>query len=238
MKAIIISQPMFFPWAGLFEQIRLSDIYVHFDDVQLPQGRSFVNRVQLKCPMGSLWMTVPLRREGRCLIKEAMIDQKQDWRSAHLKTLGHLYSKAIFFPDMIKIVQEVYSLKTDFIYEINIFAIERIASYFGITKNYVRSSDFKSKLKKSDRLLEIIKQLGGKRYITGHGARNYLDHELFEKNGVQIEYMNYQRKPYHQLYEKFNPHVSVLDLIANAGKKGAGVICSSTVGWREFLEKT
>ena len=48
MKKIVISQPMLFPWIGIFEQIKLSDVYVHYDDAQLPQGRSFINRVQIK----------------------------------------------------------------------------------------------------------------------------------------------------------------------------------------------
>ena len=57
---IVISQPMFFPWVGLFEQIRLADIYVHYDDVQFSKG-SFVNRVQIKTNKGTQWLTVPLQ---------------------------------------------------------------------------------------------------------------------------------------------------------------------------------
>ena len=47
MTTVVISQPMFFPWVGMFEQIALADVYVHYDDVQFSKG-SFTNRVQLK----------------------------------------------------------------------------------------------------------------------------------------------------------------------------------------------
>lgn len=238
MKTIVISQPMFFPWVGIFEQIRLSDIYVHFDDVQLPQGRSFINRVQIKAPQGSLWLTVPIRRQRHCPINQVITDNKQEWRRKHLKTLEQLYCKAHFFDDMMKIAKETYRLQTDRLSQINIFAIESICSYFGIGKEYALSSNLSSKLKKNEHLLELIKRFGCNRYITGHGAKNYLDYNLFEKNNVSVEYIDYKKKAYPQLYGKFNPHVTILDLIANCGKKGVEFICSSTVEWKEFLEES
>ncbi len=57
---VVISQPMLFPWAGMFEQIRLADVYVHYPDVQFSKG-SFTNRVQVKTAGGSRWLTLPLR---------------------------------------------------------------------------------------------------------------------------------------------------------------------------------
>ena len=57
---VVISQPMFFPWVGMFEQIRLADIYVHYGDVRFSKG-SYVNRVQIKTAQGVRWLTVPLQ---------------------------------------------------------------------------------------------------------------------------------------------------------------------------------
>ena len=47
MTTVVISQPMLFPWVGMFEQVALADVFVHYDDVQFSKG-SFTNRVQLK----------------------------------------------------------------------------------------------------------------------------------------------------------------------------------------------
>ena len=57
---VVITQPMFFPWAGLLEQLRMADIIVYYDDVQFSKG-SFTNRVQIKTPFGKKWLTVPLK---------------------------------------------------------------------------------------------------------------------------------------------------------------------------------
>jgi hypothetical protein len=46
--------------------------------------------------------------------------------------------------------------------------------------------------------------------------------------------MDYRRTPYPQLHGAFNPHVSILDLIANTGHAGIEYIHSQTVDWKEF----
>ena len=234
---IVISQPMFFPWIGIFEQIRLADIYVHYDDVQLPQGRSFVSRVQIKAPSGSRWLTAPIHREHKAKIKAVTLDDSQKWREEHLKTLQHNYAQAPFANDMLALVQSVYTFNTSYLSELNIFAIEKIAKYFDITAGFVKSSNYHIDASGSEKILQLVKQLGGTVYITGHGARNYLNHELFERNGIIVEYMDYKRTPYPQLYGRFNPHVSILDLIANVGYRGKDWIHSPTKYWKEFLDE-
>ena len=57
---VVISQPMYFPWAGILEQVRLSNVFVHYEDVQFTRG-SFSNRVQVKTEKGMHWLTVPLK---------------------------------------------------------------------------------------------------------------------------------------------------------------------------------
>ena len=133
MKKIVILQPMFFPWIGVFEQINLSDLYIHYDDVQFPKGKSrkiFINRVQIKGASGTQWLTVPVLRKGTQLINQVIIDDSQNWRDKHLKTLKQNYSKAPYSEEMFDIVRTAYSLKTDRLSELNIFIIEKISHYF------------------------------------------------------------------------------------------------------------
>ena len=47
MKTVVISQPMYFPWVGMLEQMALADVWVHLDDAQFSKG-GFFNRVQIK----------------------------------------------------------------------------------------------------------------------------------------------------------------------------------------------
>ena len=228
---------MFFPWRGIFEQISLSDIYVHYDDVQFPLGRSFMSRIQIKTLNGVQWLTIPVIRNGIEPINKVLVDNTQNWRHKHLKTLEQSYNKAPYFDDMINIVDLTYKLDTHLLAELNCFAIEKISDYFGLKTSFRNSSELMIPASSSEKLLKIVQLLKGNIYITGHGARNYLDYMLFEKNEIRVEYMDYKRSPYPQLYGDFDPHVTILDLIANTGKEGFRWLDSGTVHWREFINE-
>jgi len=230
---------MLLPWRGLFEQIALADVYVHYDDVQYPLGRSFMNRVQVKTPDGIQWLSVPIKKkkQGVQLIKDVIIDESQDWRSHHKKVLKHMYGKAPFYKEMISLLESIYCTKTDSLSELNILSIEKISECLGISPEFIRSSDLKSESHSSEKLLEIVKKLDGDIYITGHGALNYLDYDLFEANGVRVEYIDYRCSPYPQMHGEFNPYVSILDLIANTGSNSINYFNSPTIYWRDFIDK-
>jgi len=87
-----------------------------------------------------------------------------------------------------------------------------------ITTKFHNSFDFELIEGKNEKIISIIKQLGGDHYITGPAAKNYIDPELFEKNEIYLEYMNYTEYPkYDQPWGKFNHQVSILDLLFCTG---------------------
>jgi len=92
---VCISQPMFLPWIGLFEQIALSDVYIHYDDVQMPIGRSFMSRVQIKSPQGQVWLTAKInRRSSSKLINAVNYLPINEWKAEHFNLLCENYSKS------------------------------------------------------------------------------------------------------------------------------------------------
>ena len=100
---------------------------------------------------------------------------------------------------------------------------------------WLRSSALKTEGTAWRRLLSIVKAVGGTRYVTAHGAANYLDHEAFERAGIAVEYMDYSKTPYPQLHGEFTPYVSIVDLIANLGTAAHAAIRPKTIPWRDFL---
>ncbi len=238
---IVISQPMFFPWVGLFEQIRLADIYVHYDDVQLPTGTSFFNRVQIKTKDGITWLTVPLRRgTGKILIKDALIADDIPWKVKHLKFLQNNYAKAKFRDDMLQIVEEVYNSDVSYMSELNSIGIEKIASYFGFFegRRFYASSSLRTSSSSSQKLVDTAMLLEANVYITGLGALNYIDYGLFESNNIRLEYMEYRKNMYPQAFGDFTPFVSILDLIAYCGKEGQSFINSPSKYWKEYIDES
>lgn len=234
----VISQSMYFPWVGLFEQIRLADIFIHYDDVQFTRG--FYNRVQIKTANGCKWLTVPLRDQHRGQrIDEVLIDERIDWRGRHRDMLKQAYWKAPYREEMLSLVDQVFAKDYVTLADLSRESILSLASYYGLTEktSFGSSAQMEVLGASSQRLRDICLAVGATVYITGHGARNYLDHEMFEKSGIRVEYINYRMIPYPQLHGDFTPYVTALDLIANCGKQGVKVICSGSVYWKEFLNE-
>lgn len=233
---VVISQSMLFPWVGFLEQIKLADVFVHYDDVQFSKG-SFCNRVQLKTREGRRWLTVPL--ENLHLgqrIEEVRPAPKDKWVSKHLKFLRESFAGAPFAGEALAIAEEVYAADYPGIGGLSRASFLALARYFGLlgNKRFIDVKDMGIAGSSSERVLAIVKALGGDTYITGLGALKYLDHEMFEAGGVRVEYMNYACRPYPQLHGEFTPYVSGLDLAANCGKQGGEYISSGTISWREL----
>jgi hypothetical protein len=123
---------MLFPWVGLLEQIRLADVFVHYDDVQFSKG-SFVNRVQVKTASGPRWMTVPLQdlRLGQ-RIDEVRIKPRQEWLGMHLDLLKASFRDAPFRDDAIEIAEKTYSMEYSSIGDLSRASMLALANYFGL----------------------------------------------------------------------------------------------------------
>jgi hypothetical protein len=234
-RTLVVSQPMFLPWVGLFEQVRLSDVFVHYDDVQLPQGRSFMSRVQIKSSNGVSWLTVPIdRTKSGKLLGDVVLSNQEDWRSKHLKTIRHAYAKAPYFHLMFEIAEKIYSHPTNHLSEFNINAIQQIAQWLGLSPQFIRSSEMGVEGASTQRLVDLCESVNCDVYVTGHGALKYLNHEKFEERGIAVRYMDYRKVPYRQGHGEFTPYVSIIDAIANCGERTPDLLCSDAVYWRDF----
>jgi len=234
-RTVVILQPQFFPWRGVFEQIRFSDEFMFLDEVQFQKG-GVVNRIQLKTAQGPQWLTVPVLRGGRLpLILDVQIDYRSNWREKHLKTLQASYARAPFLREMHAIVADVYAERPETISQVAIAGTLRCAEYLGLHPHVTISSETPVSGTQNRRLIELLLQRGATTYITGLGGLDYLDEPLFAAHGIEIRVMAYRRTPYRQLHGDFDPHVSILDAIANLGPEAAAALDSPAIPWHEAI---
>jgi len=236
MKTLVISQPMYFPWVGMLEQMRLADVFVYLDDAQFSKG-GFFNRVQIKTEQGTPWLTVPLAENKLGQSLSETQPASHDWRRKHLATLRQAYARAPYLEEMMDLVESVFDQDINSLARLSVVSMESLADFFEITPAKMQwSSRMDVKGTGSDRVLALCQEAGAERYITGHGAGDYLDHASFEKAGITVEYMDYEKREYPQLHGAFTPFVSALDLLANCGQSGRDVIAPQTVCWKDFAE--
>jgi hypothetical protein len=154
--------------------------------------------------------------------------------------LRQAYAAAPYVKDMLRLVRDTFDANPRSIGDLSRLSMLSLYDYFGL--KYRKCIQDIKELgipgAGSNRVLEIVLRLGGNTYITGHGARNYLDHEAFERVGVAVQYMNYNCLQYQQLHGQFTPYVSALDLVANCGVEGEKLIRSTTIYWKDFLNES
>lgn len=226
---------MYFPWVGLLEQIKLCDYFLHYDDVLFSRG--FINRVQIKTSLGMKWLTVPLKNKSQNRkINELLIDNSQNWQSEHLHILKTAYHGAPFEKEMLSIVKEVFSNNYVYLTDLNQSTLRVLTQYFelGASTKFKDIKNLFSDKTGSLRLLKICEKFHAHKYITGHGAKNYLDVSMFEKRGICVEIMDYKLLKYPQLHGTFTPYVSALDLAANCGKAGRDIIKSKAISMLKY----
>jgi hypothetical protein len=238
---LVIMQPCYLPWRGLFSQIKIADHFVFLDHAQLPagggKGKGFISRVEVKTQHGVKWLTVPVRKVpgGIQSIAEARIEYTQDWRPGHRSTLEHALSRAEHWPSVRGYVAELFDRRYERLGDLLMDSTVELASMLGLTTPISRSSELNLGTHKTELVLDICHHFGATTYVTGSGARNYLGHEEFEAEGIAVEYVRYRLDPYPQMWGDFTPYVTILDLIANVGPHASELLDASTVPWREAV---
>lgn len=223
---ITIHQPNFLPYLGFFDKCDYSDIIVLYDSTQFKKN-DFQNRNKLKTKGGWGWITIPLNYNFGDKISEVKIANGLEWKKKHLATIKENYSKSKYYLDYIKEIEEIYSKDYENLSEFNITFLKFLLDKIGIKKKIILTSELDIKNKSSEALLEICLKLSASSYISGIDGKNYIDKNLFNKANIKVEFQEYNHPRYGQIgASKFEPFMSVLDLLFNEGPNSLNIIKS------------
>jgi hypothetical protein len=225
---VVILQPSYIPWRGYFDQIRRADLFIFYDDVQYDK-HGWRNRNQIKTAQGKQWLTIPVHSRGvteGIPIRDVRIDWSKSWAKNHLKALTFAYNKAPCFRDYLPLLESIYRRRDECLADFTIETSILLSRELGIASTrFLRSSQIPGITGiKTDRLIQILKQVGARHYISGPSARDYLEKEKFDEAGISLEYMEYDYPEYPQLYPPFDPYVTVFDLLFMMGREAGNYL--------------
>jgi hypothetical protein len=222
---VAIHQPNYAPWCGYFAKLLQAEIFVWLDDAQLPLGRSYVSRTRVIGPNGPLWLSVPIRRQREQTIAEVRCAELH-WPRHHLATLRAGYARAPFFDEVLAVIEPIYAAFDGLeagLADFNQRLIEALASYLGIeliSRRMVRASSVHLSSRGDERLIELVKAVGGDTYVSGPGGTHYQDPARFAAAGLKLEVRSYEPIPYPQRsVQEFVPGLSILDALFQLGQQ-------------------
>jgi len=179
---VAISQPCFLPYKGYFELINSVDVFVFYDDVEFSR-QSWQQRNKVKWGFHDHWLTVPVKRKYKQLIKDVKI------------------SKGKEVDDIRRTVRQFLKLdlpiiKTDSLCELNIGWIKYLCELQGIKTKFVLSSNIKNKSKdKIQKLIDICLYNNAKTYVMTAGCKSYFkekETQLFNSQGINVEIKTFE----------------------------------------------
>lgn len=190
------------------------------DDVQFIK-RGWINRDKFIINGEPRWLTVPVKTKGNYheIIKNIQIDYETNWMLKFSKTLKHSYQNSPYFNEHFFNIIEIFYEKKKYLIDLNLKLLEYVIKYFNYKCKIIFSSSLNINLKKSEKILGILKKLNADNYITGMGSVNYLDQEVFKKNEIKIIFCDYEDKKYPQNSKIFHEKLSILDYLFNNREK-------------------
>lgn len=186
---VAIMQPYFIPYAGYFRLFAASDLFVIYDCVQFPR-RGWVHRNRLLDAAGiEQWLTLPLEKAPQSvLIQELRFPQNA---AAILADRLHSFPLVGRNPaevePILRALRDVDGYPVDYIARL----LERIVAYLGFPWTVLRSSTLAvpQSFRGQDRILEIARRVGARRYLNSPGGRSLYDATVFADAGVELSFL-------------------------------------------------
>jgi len=193
IRILAAHQPHFWPWLGYLDKWRQADVFVVLDDVDFPK-HDFVNRNRIAVAGLEHWLTVPIQH---CSLGTAIanveVSYSRGWPDKHLNTLRQAYPP-LFRDGVARAIEELYAARPPRLLEWCLGTMRILARHLlGCHDIHFQLSSalrLPNHLKSTARLVAVCKEHGARAYLSGRGARDYLDLRQFEAAGIEVRWLD------------------------------------------------
>ena len=216
-----IHQHHYFPWLGYMDKMAKADVFLLLDRVQLNDA-SYMFRHQLLDKNGEKkYITIPFNKKGYMQrpYNELEINAQVDWQTRQKNFIWDNYRRHPYFQEIWAEIEPVFSSEYTLLWEVTDASVRLMRRLLGVETPLVYQSALApSEEKKSQFLIDLLRQMGADAYLSGNGARKYMDMDLFEDAGIRVEYQRFSLPEYPQKNAPaFVPGISGLDILFNCG---------------------
>jgi hypothetical protein len=221
MKRLGGHQTYFFPYIGFFTVLNAVDIFVYGDLMQY-QKQGWMNRNRIIAEDGSIiYINVPVKRASRNTpSNEMLISYAQDWEATIFNHLGYYKKRAPYYKDVEDMLRDLFSRKYEKMCDISIASVDMVLERLGIEKSIYRMSELgitPPRDIKADEwgiyVCKLCAEQGIDTFTNAPGGKQFYDEKKYEANGLKIEFLQNNLRPYDQGLDHFEDSLSIIDVM-------------------------
>lgn len=214
-RTVAVMQPYLFPYIGYFQLAAQADRFVFSNDLKFI-NRGWINRNRLRVNNEPWLFTVPLHRPSdNCLIDEAQVLLDDRFMLKFMRTLRHHYARAPHFEEVLALCEAVFENPPATIDQLASRSVCQVMAYLDLPFDScdARGRYGNRQLKGEERVIDIVRQEKGTRYLNLPGGRELYDAGHFAAAGIELAFVDPVNEPYRQAGEPFMPYLSILDVL-------------------------
>ncbi|CAO3439918.1 WbqC family protein [Azospirillum argentinense] len=230
MTRVCIHQPDFVPYLGFFDRLLSTDVFILLDDAQFLR-RGWQHRDRIKTRQGSAWLTLAVEKSPQTtpINHMRLATKPAGCRVDLLNQLQESYRDAAHFRNEFPWIAELLSGPFETLIDLNLAFLRECLRRFELQPEIVLASSLGVAGARTQRLVDLVRAVGGTSYLSGTGALDYLEPERFGEAGIALTIQDFRHPVYPQLHGPFMPYLSCLDAFLNCGSDVAGILRSKTV---------
>lgn len=226
---VAIHQPHFFPWMGYLNKMAQVEKFILMDEVQLTDKSNMFRNKFINKNGKEKFLTVCFVKKGYLnkRFKDIELNENIEWQKDHINFLKDTYRKSLYFNEIWELIEPIFLKDYHYLCDVSIDTVLLLRKIFNIPAEVILQSnlDYDKRAKKNELVISLCKSVKADIYLSGNGAKKYMDLDLFQNKGIKVFYQNFKYPQYKQINTNvFVPNLSSLDILFNCGVEGANKI--------------
>ncbi len=213
---VAIMQPYLFPYIGYWQLINAVDTFVVYDNIQFSK-KGWFHRNNILINSKKTLFSLPLKKDSDFLnvCERYIADDSKKQIQKILAQIKNSYKKAPYFDDVFPMIEETFLYQEKNLFDYIYNSIQKVCNYLEIDTKIVVSStiEIDHDLKAQDKVLALSKQLNATKYINAIGGVELYDKESFQKENIELAFIQAEMLEYKQFNNPFEPYLSIIDIM-------------------------
>lgn len=209
-------QPYLFPYIGYWQLINTVDTFIIYDNIQFSK-KGWFHRNNILLNGKKTLFSIPLKKDSDNLdVANRFISDGADKEiNKIIRQIENGYKKAPYFEDVFPIIKEIFKNDERNLFKYIYNSILLICNYLEIDTKIIISStiDIDHALKSQDKVIALNKALNATKYINPIGGTELYDFKEFQKENIELCFLESEVPKYKQFSDEFIPYLSIIDIM-------------------------